>query len=560
MLATDVLPNRLQRAKFAIMNFVQRHANGRVGLVAFAGSAFLQCPLTFDYEAFEDALRDLDERTIPIGGTDIGRALNEAVSAMDANSRRKLVVLLTDGEDLEKSGVTAAETLAKTGATIYTIGVGTEAGAELPTVNAAGQMDVVRDPGGRVVRSQLDEKTLTQVATAGGGNYYSLGRLGEGLLRVREHMRAAHKAGAARTRSEAIDRYHIPLAALVLLLAGESLLGTRRRQHRVDRPTIAKLRSLATPLTAASLVLMASGLPIFANTTNEAVPDIPVPAPKSARDFYNAGTRQLANKKLAEAESLLKKALSQQDDHIQPQALFNLGHVRFQQGAAELEKSPGEAQVARRMQSAEQAAAAAVATAQSALADNQVEQLVDAYQRGRVARREIKAARDAVKQALEAYAKTLERWQRALGDLRSVAELAPHDSNAATNIAQIERAIADVIDRARRLLQMTMQNAPGPRPRFNELMEQLKGRIPADRMPPGAPGDDEEDDGGFLLDLLKNQTEAPGREGNEQEIPLSREDAARLLDGMRLDSNRRLPMTSPTGQPGPRRNPNLRDW
>src|SRR5438552_6266108 len=108
MLAVDVAPNRLQRAKLAIMDFVQRRGRGRVGLVAFAGQAFLQCPLTFDYVGFQDALAAIDDKTIPIPGTDVGRGLDEAFRAMDPKSRRKVMVLLTDGEDLEKGGVQTA--------------------------------------------------------------------------------------------------------------------------------------------------------------------------------------------------------------------------------------------------------------------------------------------------------------------------------------------------------------------------------------------------------------------------------------------------------------------
>src|SRR3974390_920182 len=135
MTTSDVLPNRMQRAKFAIMDFVQKQSHGRVGLVAFAGSAFLQCPLTFDAGAFEETLMSIDEKTIPIAGTDIGRALNEASRAMDKNARRKMVVLVTDGEDLEKSGVAAAKKLATNGVVVFTIGVGTPAGKEKHTPN-----------------------------------------------------------------------------------------------------------------------------------------------------------------------------------------------------------------------------------------------------------------------------------------------------------------------------------------------------------------------------------------------------------------------------------------
>src|SRR5450756_2406158 len=162
MTTTDVTPSRMQRAKFAMLDFVQKQSHGRVGLVAFAGSAFLQCPLTFDTGAFEETLVSVDEKTIPIPGTDIGRALNEASHAMAKNARRKMGVLVTDGEDLEKSGIAAAKRLATNGVVVFTLGVGTPAGKEILTVNAAGQTEALRDARGEVVHSQLDEATLRE--------------------------------------------------------------------------------------------------------------------------------------------------------------------------------------------------------------------------------------------------------------------------------------------------------------------------------------------------------------------------------------------------------------
>ena len=230
MLSTDVRPNRLQRAKLAINDFVRSHGRGRVGLVAFAGSAFLQCPLTLDYGAFETALDSIDEKTIPVPGTDIGRALLEANHAMEKNSRRKLVVLLTDGEDLENGGVKTAKTLATNGVVVFTVGVGSPAGSEIQMLNAAGQMELVRDAKGQPVRSQLDEKTLTTIAKATGGDYYPLGTLGEGLAKVRAAVETLDRsAGLQRTRSHGVDRYYWPVAVMLLLLVAESLIGTRRK-------------------------------------------------------------------------------------------------------------------------------------------------------------------------------------------------------------------------------------------------------------------------------------------------------------------------------------------
>jgi Ca-activated chloride channel homolog len=231
MLATDVSPNRLERAKYSILDFVRRQSHGRVGLVAFAGSAFIQCPLTFDYDAFEETLLDMDADTIPIPGTDIGRALNEAYRAMDKNSRRKLIVLVTDGEDLEKDGVTAAKSLATNGVVVFTIGVGTPAGQEIHYVNVAGKTELVRDAQGNVVHSRLDEQTLREIAEATGGRYFPLGESGDGLIQVRSAVRALDTAGNARRTANRVDHFHLPIALALALVVAESLISTRKKDN-----------------------------------------------------------------------------------------------------------------------------------------------------------------------------------------------------------------------------------------------------------------------------------------------------------------------------------------
>ncbi len=230
MLATDVAPSRMRRAKLAILDFVEHHGRGRVGLVAFAGQAFLQCPLTFDYGAFQDALAAVDEKTIPVPGTDIGRAIDEGFRAMEKGDRQKLLVVLTDGEDLEKGGVKTAEALAKRGVVVYTLGVGTPAGAEIQMLNEQGKPEWVRDSKGQVVRSRLDEATLRAIARATRGAYYPLGPVGEGLSRVRLALESLDVAvGSGPARKLGVDRFHLLVAAVLALLVAESLIGTRRR-------------------------------------------------------------------------------------------------------------------------------------------------------------------------------------------------------------------------------------------------------------------------------------------------------------------------------------------
>jgi Ca-activated chloride channel family protein len=172
----------------------------------------------------------IDDKTIPIPGTDIGRALDEGVRAMDKTQRPKLLVLLTDGEDLEKAGVRIAEAVAKQGAVVFTVGVGTAAGTEIQIVNEQGRRELVHDSRGEVVRSRLDETTLRAIARATHGAYYPLGPLGEGLAKVRlALLNLSAGSAAAPARKLGVDRFHWPLAAVLVVLVAESLIGTRRR-------------------------------------------------------------------------------------------------------------------------------------------------------------------------------------------------------------------------------------------------------------------------------------------------------------------------------------------
>jgi Ca-activated chloride channel family protein len=238
MLAADITPSRLQRARLAILDFAQRSPHGRLGLVVFAGQAFLQCPLTYDYNAFQETLLSVDEKIIPVPGTDIGRAIEEAAQAMDKQAQQKILVLITDGEDLEKGGVREAQTVATNGVKIFTVGVGTPAGAEIQVVNEQGRTELLRDSKGEVVRSHLDETTLRAIAQATGGTYNPLGSLGEGLSRVRLSVeKMSTVPGSAPGRRFGVDRFHVPLAIALSLLIVESLIGTRRtRASRAGRP------------------------------------------------------------------------------------------------------------------------------------------------------------------------------------------------------------------------------------------------------------------------------------------------------------------------------------
>jgi Ca-activated chloride channel family protein len=234
MLAADVRPNRLERSKLAIEDYIRRHGRGRVALVVFAGQAFLQCPLTLDYDAFSDSLRAVDVNAIPVPGSDLGRALEEAANALENNEGRKIIVLLTDGEDLVGAATHKAADLTKKGVTVFTVGVGTEAGSVIQVASETGGTQVLLDGEGRPVVSRLDEKTLTEIAHTTGGLYQRLGAVGDGIdlvsKAVADHA-AANRDSIVRTRG--MDRYHWPLAIALALLLAEPLLRELRRERSV---------------------------------------------------------------------------------------------------------------------------------------------------------------------------------------------------------------------------------------------------------------------------------------------------------------------------------------
>ncbi|MEE4314031.1 MAG: VWA domain-containing protein, partial [Desulfofustis sp.] len=258
MLAPDVRPNRLERSKLAVMDFVDRLQGDRIGLLPFAGTSHLLCPLTADYQAFNQSLQAVDSTLLPIGGTDIGGAIKaaEAVLANDAN--HKLLVIITDGEDLGTDGIATAQAAHSRGMTIFTIGVGTAAGELIPDRANGG---FVKDDSGAYVRSRLDRQALKAIAEQGGGIYADLGNRGEGLDTVyRERLALIPAQEFAEKRTKVpISRSEWPLALAIALLCGDFLLSGRKRQRSFHR-AIVRLAQLRKPSILALLLAAGIGL------------------------------------------------------------------------------------------------------------------------------------------------------------------------------------------------------------------------------------------------------------------------------------------------------------
>ena len=231
MLATDVAPNRLERAKLAVQDLLAEMAGDRVGLVAFAGTAFVQCPLTLDRNAFRESLQAVEVGLIPRGGTNLTEALESGLAAFEGHQgRHQALVLITDGEDHEGKLDDVLKAASERGVKIFTVGIGTAEGELIPAEGGG----FLKDRKGQVVKSRLGETTLQKIALDTGGVYLHAAGADLGLGELyRNHIATMEKRDLASTLERRYEqRYQIPLALGVLLLVIEQLLGERRLQRR----------------------------------------------------------------------------------------------------------------------------------------------------------------------------------------------------------------------------------------------------------------------------------------------------------------------------------------
>ena len=231
MLSNDVQPNRLERVKLATQDLVNDLQGDRVGLIAFAGRAFLQAPLTIDYDAAVEAINDLDTNTIPEGGTNISDAIDLAVKTYGKSAiGNRALVIFTDGEELSGDAAKAAKEAADNGVRLFTIGVGTPEGSLIPISGEDGGTAFVKDPKGQVVKSKLDEKRLREMAEATGGFYLHLENGPRTMKQLIEQGLSKMQAGEidARLSRRPIERYEWPLGAAILALAASQLINDRK--------------------------------------------------------------------------------------------------------------------------------------------------------------------------------------------------------------------------------------------------------------------------------------------------------------------------------------------
>jgi Ca-activated chloride channel family protein len=393
MLAEDIAPNRLARAKLAALELMQRARTDRLGLVAFAGSAFLQCPLTIDDAAFRQSVEALNVNIIPQGGTAIAEAIETALTAFKEGDNYKVLVLFTDGEDHDSGALEAAEKAAKDGMRIFTIGVGTAEGELLRIKDAQGGSDYIRDEQGNVVKSHLNERLLQQIAGATEGGFYLPLRgakaidtlYDQGLAKL---PKSQHQEKFVRQYHE---RYHWPLAVAIVLLLVEMLFPERKREPRA-KPAAAPRAQPAFP-TAVTLLLLL-------------LPAALQGSPASALREYKAGNFDQA---LKEYEQLLKR---KSDD---PRLHFNAGAAAY------------------RDQQFEEAAKQFNATL--AAPDLNMQGLAY-YNEGN--------ALFHVGERNPDPKKRTEAWEKALQDYQSTAKLNPEDADAKYNYEFVKRKLAEL--------------------------------------------------------------------------------------------------------------------
>jgi len=310
MLTEDVRPNRLTQAKFAVEDLLTKLQGDRVGLVAFAGTAFVQCPLTVDYDAFRLTLREAGPKLIPRGGTAIGVALRTALKGFEAGKGRdRAVVLITDGEETEGEALPAAEELAQAGVRIFAIGVGTVDGELIPLRDDNKTMEFLKDKEGQVVKSRLDEETLKQLALKTQGIYVRSAAGDFGMETVYENgiAQLKRKDYEEQLQKRYFECFQWPLGIAVALLVLEMFVSDRKR-----------------------VAIVVAALWLSAGNSRAA---------DKSPAIYNDGVRAYRTNDLPVAARTFEQATASRDRALQERAFYNIGNTAYRQGEVDQTKA-----------------------------------------------------------------------------------------------------------------------------------------------------------------------------------------------------------------------------
>jgi Ca-activated chloride channel family protein len=335
MTAADIQPSRLERAKREVFDLLAMLQGDRVGLVAFAGTAFLQCPLTLDYEAFNLFLNSLSPEYLPVGGTDITGALATALNSFDPKSASdKAVILITDGENTgDGEPLKAAETLKEKKIKLFCIGVGGSDGVPIP--EPAGGFK--KDRAGQIVLSRLDENTLKKMAVITGGTYVRsvAGDMDLDAIYTGEIRRTMEAQTVSSGRKQVWeDRFQWPLALALLCLVAELIIPVTRKTMLVT--LLAALMLVPQPSANASDTR--DGIAAYEKGDFEKAlkhfTDAQLNAPDKPETLYNVADAYYKTGNFDAAAEHYKQVMETDDTQLKRNALYNLGNAEFRRGDA----------------------------------------------------------------------------------------------------------------------------------------------------------------------------------------------------------------------------------
>ncbi|RMG82655.1 MAG: VWA domain-containing protein [Bacteroidetes bacterium] len=230
MKAEDLTPNRLERAKLAIEKLLKNLHGDKIGIIVFAGEAYVQLPMTIDYGAAKLFLENIDPSIMPVQGTAIGNAIELALESFDYNSPAgKAIIVITDGENNQGDAIVAAQKAVEKGVTVHTIGVGSPEGVPIPVYRGGRKIGYKTDKEGNTVITKLNEEMLKQIAEAGNGVYVKATNANLGLEFVLEQINKMQKAEyGTRIYSDYEDRFQIFIALAMLFLIVEMLIPLKK--------------------------------------------------------------------------------------------------------------------------------------------------------------------------------------------------------------------------------------------------------------------------------------------------------------------------------------------
>jgi Ca-activated chloride channel family protein len=307
MLAEDVVPSRLERSKMMVENLVDNFTNDKIGLIVFAGDAFVQLPITSDYVSAKMFLSSIDPSMIQTQGTDIATAISMATHSFTPEENiGKAIIIITDGEDHEGGATEAAEEAKKLGMRVYVLGVGSVKGSPIPV---PGTGDYMRDNTGEVVMSALNEQMCREVAQAGGGAYIHVENNSSAQRQLDEELDKLEKRETESTIYSDYDEQFQAVGILALLLLLIEICIFDRKNPLLKNLSLFGNKKQATALLVLMFALSASA--------------------QDARQYIRNGNKLYRAGDYVKAEVAYSKAVAK--DSLNPQAAYNLGNALMMQ-------------------------------------------------------------------------------------------------------------------------------------------------------------------------------------------------------------------------------------